>query len=148
MFEILQQIKEICENQQGAFLKASIDNIPKNIIVFKDIVDIINQYEEKEIKSLSIIRYKNMILNIDNHTVTLDGEEVKLEKKKLLLLYMFLSNPGKVFSRQQILEKIWNEDADVYDRTVDVHISYLRKRVPILKGKIVAFCGIGYKFIG
>ena len=70
MFEILQQIKEICENQQGDFLKASIDNIPKNVIVFKDIVDIINQYEEKEIKSLSIIRYKNMILNIQDMLMT------------------------------------------------------------------------------
>tara|TARA_Y100000590_G_scaffold210192_1_gene238109 strand:+ start:1276 stop:1965 length:690 start_codon:yes stop_codon:yes gene_type:complete len=79
--------------------------------------------------------YKNTItMNLKTHRVKREGQKVKLNPKEFDLLRLFMENPGKVFSRDQLLDKIWG-NINVEPRTVDVHIRRLRKNININKTK-------------
>ena len=78
-----------------------------------------------------VLTYKNTILmDLKVHRVKRDGKSIKLNPKEFDLLKLFLENPGKVFSRDQLLDKIWG-NVNVEPRTVDVHIRRLRKNINI-----------------
>ncbi len=83
-------------------------------------------------------------INKENYSVRVDNKDVSLPKKEFELLYLLASKPGKVFTREDILHKIWGEDVVVGDRTIDVHIRKLRQKLgdEIIK----TLKGIGYKF--
>lgn len=76
-----------------------------------------------------VIRYKGLVIDIVKKQVFIDNELVQLTKKEFELLALFVSNQGKVFSRDEILEKIWKNESYVLDRTVDVNITRLRKKI-------------------
>ena len=77
------------------------------------------------------LSYKKLIImNLKTHRVKRDGKEVKLHPKEFDLLKLFMENPGKVFSRDQLLDKIWG-NINVEPRTVDVHIRRLRKNINV-----------------
>ena len=73
---------------------------------------------------------KTLIMNLKTHRVKREGTSVKLNPKEFDLLKLFLQNPGKVFSRDQLLDKVWG-NINVEHRTVDVHIRRLRKNINI-----------------
>ena len=73
---------------------------------------------------------KTIIMNLKTHRVKREGKQVKLNPKEFDLLKLFMENPGKVFSRDQLLDKIWG-DVNVEPRTVDVHIRRLRKNINV-----------------
>ena len=73
---------------------------------------------------------KTLIMNLKTHRVKREGTYVKLNPKEFDLLKLFLQNPGKVFSREQLLDKVWG-NINVEHRTVDVHIRRLRKNINI-----------------
>jgi two-component system alkaline phosphatase synthesis response regulator PhoP len=83
-------------------------------------------------------------INKENYSVTVEGKDVSLPKKEFELLYLLASKPGKVFTREDILHKIWGEDVVVGDRTIDVHIRKLRQKIG--EEVIKTLKGIGYKF--
>ena len=83
-------------------------------------------------------------INKESYSVTVGEEELALPKKEFELLSLLASKPGKVFSREDILHKIWGEDVVVGDRTIDVHIRKLRQKLG--DEKIKTLKGIGYKF--
>ena len=85
-------------------------------------------------------------LNIDktSYEVEFKGEKIHFARKEFELLYMLASQPGKVFSREKILEQIWGNDVYVGDRTVDVHIRKIREKIDPESIKTIK--GIGYKF--
>ena len=77
------------------------------------------------------LSYKKLIImNLKTHRVKREGKEVKLNPKEFDLLKLFMENPGKVFSRDQLLDKIWG-NINVEPRTVDVHIRRLRKNINV-----------------
>ena len=82
------------------------------------------------------------------HLVKVNGEEVTLTMKEFELLLLFLSNPGIVFSRAQLLDKIWGYQFDGESRTVDVHIRTLRQKLKDAGHSIETVRGIGYKVGG
>ena len=82
------------------------------------------------------------------HLVKVNGEEVTLTMKEFELLLLFLSNPGIVFSRAQLLDKIWGYQFDGESRTVDVHIRTLRQKLKEAGRYIETVRGIGYKVGG
>jgi DNA-binding response OmpR family regulator len=88
------------------------------------------------------------ILRVDptTHTATLDGAELDLTPKEFELLLLFAGNPGRAFSREFLLERLWGYDYDGFDRTVDTHITRLRKKLGPLGEKIVTIWGVGYRF--
>lgn len=83
-------------------------------------------------------------INKESYSVTVGEEVLSLPKKEFELLSLLASKPGKVFSREDILHKIWGEDVVVGDRTIDVHIRKLRQKLG--EEKIKTLKGIGYKF--
>lgn len=87
------------------------------------------------------------LLEVDTvaHTVTAAGNRVSLTLKEFELLKLFLSNPGRVFSREQLMEKIWGIDFIGESRTVDVHIGTLRTKLGVCGDYIRTVRGVGYR---
>ncbi len=87
-----------------------------------------------------------LTLDLARHIVTLDDAEMDLTPKEFELLTLFARHPGRAFSREYLLEQIWGYDYDGYDRTVDTHITRLRKKLGPLGEKIVTIWSVGYRF--
>lgn len=98
------------------------------------------------IKNDEILEYKGLSLNVLQKKVCIDGTEVALTKKEFEILMLFLQNKGRVFSRENILSKVWNDEVYVLDRTIDVNITRLRKKIGEYGKRIVTRLGYGYCF--
>lgn len=94
----------------------------------------------------STISYQGLVMDLDKKTVTIDGEEVAFTKTEFELLHLLLAERGRVFSREQLIERVWPKDVLVLDRTVDVNITRLRKKVGRFAKCIVTRLGFGYYF--
>ena len=81
-----------------------------------------------------------------SHRVFLDGQEITLTHKEYELLYFFMANPGQIFSREQLLNRIWGYDFEGTTRTVDTHIKTLRQKLGGESKHIVTLIRSGYKF--
>jgi two-component system, OmpR family, alkaline phosphatase synthesis response regulator PhoP len=92
----------------------------------------------------SQISIGGLIIDTDRVSVTKDGQVIELAKKEFELLHLLISKPGKVFSRQEIFNKVWGTDVIVGNRTIDVHIRKLREKIG--EDYIKTIKGIGYKF--
>ena len=92
------------------------------------------------------IAYKSLVLDIIKKKVSIDGEEAPLTKKEFEILLLLLQNKGRVFSREDILSRIWSDEVYVLDRTIDVNITRLRKKIGIYGKCIVTRLGYGYCF--
>ena len=90
----------------------------------------------------------NTVLECDSLTVRSGGESMTLPQKEFMLLYKMVSFPGRIFTRQQLMDEIWGYDSDTDTHTVDVHIGRLRER---FRGntdfRIVTMRGVGYKVV-
>ncbi|GET45261.1 response regulator transcription factor [Capnocytophaga felis] len=93
----------------------------------------------------SILKMNNLIIDRDEYKVTYKGEEMVLPRKEFELLWLLASQPGKVFKREDILDKVWGSEVVVGDRTIDVHIRKLREKIGDDYFKTVK--GVGYKFV-
>ena len=88
------------------------------------------------------------ILECDSLTVVTENETMVLPQKEFMLLYKMASFPGRIFTRQQLMDEIWGYDTDSDTHTVDVHIGRLRDRFRNSKDfKIVTMRGVGYKVV-
>ena len=88
------------------------------------------------------------VLECDSLTVTAGSESFSLPQKEFMLLYKMASYPGKIFTRQQLMDEIWGYDSDSDTHTVDVHIGRLRERFrDSTDFKIVTIRGVGYKVV-
>ena len=92
------------------------------------------------------LTYKSLTLDIVKKKVLIDGEEVPLTKKEFEILKLLLQNKGRVFSREDILNKVWSDEVYVLDRTIDVNITRLRKKIGNYGKCIVTRLGYGYCF--
>lgn len=99
-------------------------------------------------KEQNEITIRGLIINKDNHKVTVDGEDVKLTPIEFDILFLLASNPGKVFSTDEIFEKVWNEKVYEANNTVMVHIRRLRGKMKEDERTdkiITTVWGVGYK---
>ena len=99
------------------------------------------QGEEKESQ---VIKIGDLAIDLERISVEKDGQTIELAKKEFELLYLLVSKPGKVFSREEIFNKVWGTDVIVGNRTIDVHIRKLREKIGDHYIKTIK--GIGYKF--
>ena len=90
--------------------------------------------------------YEGITLDLNAKTVTLDGEELICTKLEFELLSFFLQHPGRVYSREDLLKYCWPQDVLVLDRTVDVNITRLRKKIGRYGKQIKTRVGYGYYF--
>jgi len=92
------------------------------------------------------ISYNDMVINNSTKLVTIGDSQVKLTKKEFEILYLLASHSDKLFSREEILDLIWKEEAYVFERTVDSHIARLRKKISPYEHLIINRSGYGYCF--
>ena len=97
-------------------------------------------------QSPPIVRGPLSIFELER-VVTLDTIEIDLTPKEYELLLLLASHPGRAFSREFLLQHLWGYDYDGFDRTVDTHITRLRKKLGSLGEKIVTVWGVGYRFV-
>lgn len=91
-----------------------------------------------------------ILVEPDKHEVFVDGTPVSLTRKEFDLLHFLVANPGRAFSRSVLLDRVWGADAYVGERTVDVHIRWLREKIeedPSRPKYILTVRGVGYKLV-
>lgn len=94
----------------------------------------------------AVLSFDTLTVNTEKKVCTLDGMEVKLTKTEMELLVMFLQHKGRIFTREEILKRVWSDEVIVLDRTIDVNITRLRKKIGDYGKYIVTRLGYGYGF--
>lgn len=94
----------------------------------------------------AVISYQGLLLNLNKKSVSVDGEDVPFTKTEFELLRLLLEERGRVFSRQELIDRVWPKDVLVLDRTVDVNITRMRKKIGKFAKCIVTRLGFGYYF--
>ena len=100
------------------------------------------------VQSAALLELGGLVLDPNQHTVTLAGQRVTLTYKEYELLKLFLTHPGAAFSRERLLHDIWNTDYAVETRTVDMHIRTLRQKLGDWGQRIETVRGVGYRLEG
>ena len=95
-----------------------------------------------------MLQLDELVLNMEEHTVSIAGERVTLTYKEYELLKLFLSQPGVAFTREQLLMKVWNTDYVAESRTVDMHIRTLRQKLGSYGNIIETVRNVGYRLEG
>ncbi len=93
------------------------------------------------------LKHKNIVLDYNKLAIYKGDEEIVLAKKEFLLLYKLIATPGRIYSREDLLNEIWGYDSLSIDRTVDVHINKIREKLNTDAFEIIAVRGLGYKVI-
>lgn len=93
-----------------------------------------------------VIGYEGLEMDLRRKSCTVDGEEVSLTKKEFEILSLMLSHRGVIFSREEILHRVWSDEVVVLDRTIDVNITRLRRKIGHYGEHIVTRLGYGYGF--
>ena len=99
----------------------------------------------KPVKETKLLKLDGLVLNPDEHTVTVDGERLVLTYKEYELLHLFLSQPGIAFTREQLLSAVWNTEYLGETRTVDMHIRTLRQKLGVYGNMIETVRNVGYR---
>lgn len=123
---------------------------PFNVLEVKArIKTILRRTGNSTVEEKRVIRVRDLEVNLLKRTATLAGKEIRLTAKEFDLLHMFVTNRGKVFSREEMLESVWKYDYAGEDRTVDVHIRRLREKIERNTAEpefILTKWGVGYYF--
>lgn len=110
---------------------------------------ILRRYDPKDNSDKEIV-YPNIIINLTNYELKINGASVDIPPKELELLYFLATNPNKVFTREQLLETVWGFDYFGDSRTVDVHVKRLREKLELAgenqSWQLKTVWGVGYKF--
>lgn len=98
--------------------------------------------------SIKEVRYENLVINLTNYELIVNGSAVDTPPKELELVYHLASNPNRVYTRDQLLDEVWGFDYYGDSRTVDVHIKRLREKLEGISGawSLKTVWGVGYKF--
>ena len=99
----------------------------------------------KPAKETKLLKLDGLVLNPEEHTVTVDGERIVLTYKEYELLHLFLSQPGIAFTREQLLSSVWNTEYVGETRTVDMHIRTLRQKLGNYGNLIETVRNVGYR---
>ncbi len=92
------------------------------------------------------ISFGDLEINTLTYIAKLEGNELHLPRKEFELLAFFMNQPNIIFTREELLSRIWEEDVFVVDRTIDVHINRIRSKLGIYKNWIETVKGVGYRF--
>ncbi|MDA9330095.1 response regulator transcription factor [bacterium] len=133
--------------QLSAFDAGADDYISKPVkpkILLKKIASLIKRiYSNSKVEH--IIKLNEITIDRNKFVIIKENIEINLPKKEFELFFLLASKPGNVFTRDQIMSKVWGSDIIVGDRTIDVHIRKLREKIGDLYFKTVK--GVGYKFV-
>lgn len=102
--------------------------------------------EAEESVDDGIVRYESLVVNTLDKSCYIDDEEIQLTRKEFDILVLLLSSRGTILSREQIMKRVWSEEVVVLDRTIDVNITRLRKKLGMYGNNIITRTGYGYGF--
>ena len=131
----------------AAFDAGADDYVTKPIkpkVLVSKVKGLLRRLKDKESSSSSLIQHGDLIIDSESYKVSFQGNEINLPRKEFELLHLLASKPDKVFKRERIMERIWGNEVVVGDRTIDVHIRKLRKKIGDQYFKTIK--GVGYKF--
>lgn len=140
--------KDAFDDMRRGFLSGSDDYMVKPINVNEMVLRVGALLRRAELASERRQVIGGTVLECDSLTVRSGGESVVLPQKEFMLLYKMVSYPGRIFTRQQLMDDIWGYDTETDSHTVDVHIGRLRERFRQNPDfKIVTMRGVGYKVV-
>lgn len=96
--------------------------------------------------TMEIFTHNGLEINFETKKITLDGHEISLTKKEFMILVLLVKSPKRFFTREQILSQVWDDDTYVTERSVDVHIARIRKKIGNVGECIINRTGFGYSF--
>ena len=134
-------------SQVAGFEAGADDYITKPIkpkVLVSKVKALLRRYKDHE-KQENVLKIGNLTIDRDAYKILLKGKEIILPRKEFELLSLLTSKPGKVFKREEILDKVWGNEVIVGGRTIDVHIRKLREKIGDNTFKTVK--GVGYKFV-
>jgi len=109
---------------------------------------VITRINIKKMSIMQMVSYDRLNMNLTNKQVILEGEEIRFTKKEFEILKLLIENKNRLFTREELLARVWNEEAFVLSRTVDVNITRIRKKIGCYDKNIVTKLGRGYCFEG
>jgi len=133
-------------SQVAGFDAGADDYITKPIkpkVLVSKVKALLRRFKEENVKES--VKIGNLVINRDEYKIVLKGKEIILPRKEFELLSLLASKPGKVFKRDEILDKVWGNEVVVGGRTIDVHIRKLREKIGDDSFKTIK--GVGYKFV-
>lgn len=140
--------KDAFDDMRRGFLSGTDDYMVKPVNVNEMLLRIQALLRRAQMISERKQTIGKTVLEYDNLTVTTDSETTVLPQKEFQLLYKMASYPGRIFTRQQLMDDIWGYDSDSDTHTVDVHIGRLRERFrDNTDFKIITIRGVGYKVV-
>ncbi|MFL1894729.1 response regulator transcription factor [Aquimarina sp. 2-A2] len=134
-------------SQLAGFDAGADDYITKPIrpkVLVSKVNALLRRFKNEDI-SENIVKIGNLVINRDEYKIVKDKKEIVLPRKEFELLSLLASKPGKVFKREDILDKVWGNEVIVGGRTIDVHIRKLREKIGDESFKTIK--GVGYKFV-
>ena len=134
-------------SQVAGFDAGADDYITKPIkpkVLVSKVKALLRRFKDESRES-AVVKIGKLIIDRDQYKITNKGEELVLPRKEFELLSLLTSKPGKVFKREEILDKVWGNEVVVGGRTIDVHIRKLREKIGDQSFKTVK--GVGYKFV-
>ena len=134
-------------SQVAGFDAGADDYITKPIkpkVLVSKVKALLRRFKEQDVENENV-KIGNLVINREEYKIILEGTEIVLPRKEFELLSLLASKPGKVFKREEILDKVWGNDVIVGGRTIDVHIRKLREKIGNDSFKTIK--GVGYKFV-
>ena len=134
-------------SQVAGFEAGADDFITKPIkpkVLTSKVKSLLRRFKEQE-QAQQILKLGNLTINREEYKIFVGTQEMVLPRKEFELLSLLASKPGKVFKREDILDRVWGNDVVVGGRTIDVHIRKLREKIGEQKFKTIK--GVGYKFV-
>ncbi len=134
-------------SQVAGFDAGADDYITKPIkpkVLVSKVKSLLRRFKTQETTE-EIIKLGNITINREEYKIFVGKQEMVLPRKEFELLSLLASKPGKVFKREDILDRVWGNDVIVGGRTIDVHIRKLREKIGETKFKTIK--GVGYKFV-
>jgi DNA-binding response OmpR family regulator len=140
--------KDQFDDMERGFLCGADDYMVKPVNVKELLLRVEALLRRAKISSEKKMHIGSTVLDYDSLTMTLNGEETTLPQKEFYLLYKLLSYPGKIFTRQQLMDEIWGMFSETDERTVNTHINRLRDRCAACEDfEIITVRGLGYKAV-
>ena len=140
--------KTAFDDMRQGFLSGTDDYMVKPVTVNEMVLRVGALLRRAQMINERRLTLGGTVMECDSLTVTVDGESMVLPQKEFMLLYKMASFPGRIFTRQQLMDEIWGYDSESDTHTVDVHIGRLRERFRDGQDfRIVTMRGVGYKVV-